>query len=59
MGDLIRGNNIEELLGLVPEAIEEVKKEIEDTFSIKKWDYASLAASNMSLMAESFGLGVL
>lgn len=25
-----------ELLGLVPEAIEEVKKEIEDTFSIKK-----------------------
>lgn len=38
MGDLIRGNNIEELLGLVPEAIEEVKKEIEDTFIIKKWD---------------------
>lgn len=36
MGDLIRGNNIEALLGLVPEAIEEVKKEIEDTFSIKK-----------------------
>lgn len=36
MGDLIRGNNIEELLGLVPEAIEEVKKEIEDTFIIKK-----------------------
>lgn len=34
--DLIRGNNIEELLWLVPEAIEEVKKEIEDTFSIKK-----------------------
>jgi hypothetical protein len=36
MGDLIRRNNIEELLGLVPEAIEEVKKEIEDTFIIKK-----------------------